>query len=220
MKGRVVSWKDDKGFGFITPNEKDERVFFHLSSIKRGTRNPIVGDVVIFDIAGDANGRQKATNIVIEGVSFSNATQRIFTKKVRKDWLDYLCYGVLVISMIMAFALFVKAEQPRTALLPSAVFAIVLYYITFRIKKPENEMFSCGKCSSITSHDHRTIRAWNNGASKLYCRECNHGWHRDNAHKNNNKKYNHSPKSGCLGVFLVITLVPVALIAGIIKFVV
>jgi len=32
MKGKIVSWKDDKGFGFITPEGKSEQVFFHISS--------------------------------------------------------------------------------------------------------------------------------------------------------------------------------------------
>ena len=49
MKGKIVSWKDDKGFGFISPEGKNEQVFFHISSVKKAIRKPEVGDAVIFE---------------------------------------------------------------------------------------------------------------------------------------------------------------------------
>jgi cold shock CspA family protein len=31
-QGRIGEWKDDRGFGFITPNGGGPRVFLHISS--------------------------------------------------------------------------------------------------------------------------------------------------------------------------------------------
>ena len=59
MKGKIVSWKDDKGFGFITPEGKSEQVFFHISSVKKAARKPEVGDVVIFEAAKDSKVASK-----------------------------------------------------------------------------------------------------------------------------------------------------------------
>jgi len=36
MKGKIVQWNDEKGFGFITNDDLSERVFFHISALKHG----------------------------------------------------------------------------------------------------------------------------------------------------------------------------------------
>lgn len=38
-QGKITTWKDDKGFGFITPNGGGEPVFLHVSS-RAGAQRP------------------------------------------------------------------------------------------------------------------------------------------------------------------------------------
>ncbi|TVT48787.1 MAG: cold shock domain-containing protein [Denitromonas halophila] len=97
MKGKIVSWKDDKGFGFISPEGKNEQVFFHISSVKKATRKPEVGDIVIFEVTKDSQGRLKATHVLLEGVSLANSgsSKKIITEPVKKDALDYFAYFIL-----------------------------------------------------------------------------------------------------------------------------
>lgn len=91
MKGKIVSWKDDKGFGFISPEGENEQVFFHISSIKKATRKAEIGDVVIFEVAKDSQGRLKATHVLLEGVSLAHprGSNKIVTEPVKKDALDF-----------------------------------------------------------------------------------------------------------------------------------
>lgn len=42
--GTLTDWKDDKGFGFITPVGVGTKLFVHLSEFERGPRRPMVGD--------------------------------------------------------------------------------------------------------------------------------------------------------------------------------
>jgi len=67
-KGRLVRWFDNKGFGFIKPENGKNDVFIHISALKNMSRHPIVGDVIRYQISFDANGKTRAVNANIEGV--------------------------------------------------------------------------------------------------------------------------------------------------------
>ena len=133
MKGKIVSWKDDKGFGFISPEGKSEQVFFHISSVKKATRKPEVGDVVIFEVAKDSQGRLKATHVLLEGVSLSNSgnSKRIITEPVKKDALDYFAYFALVVLLAISLGLFIKTGAPESAL-------VLNYALKLRPNNPLN----------------------------------------------------------------------------------
>ena len=34
QRGELISWNDDKGFGFIQPERAGERVFVHISAMR------------------------------------------------------------------------------------------------------------------------------------------------------------------------------------------
>jgi cold shock CspA family protein len=67
-KGILKTWKDDRGFGFILPDNGDKDVFMHISSLKAMARRPSRGDVVYYELAKDVGGKFKAVNTRIEGV--------------------------------------------------------------------------------------------------------------------------------------------------------
>ena len=148
MKGKIVSWKDDKGFGFISPEGKNEQVFFHISSVKKATRKPEVGDIVIFEVAKDSQGRLKATHVLLEGVSLANSgsSKKIITAPVKKDALDYFAYFILTVLLAISLGLFIKTGTPESALVPGAIFLLVMFFISSRKKQPANKFFSCSKC--------------------------------------------------------------------------
>jgi cold shock CspA family protein len=74
-KGQLKSWKDDKGFGFIQSSELKQDTFIHISTLKAMSRKPKVGDFIYFDVEKQENGKSKAVNCRIEGVS-AKAIQR------------------------------------------------------------------------------------------------------------------------------------------------
>lgn len=60
--GQIESWNDEKGYGFITPDERSPRVFLHIRDLEgRGTR-PRVGDRVQYELTKDERGRPRAAN--------------------------------------------------------------------------------------------------------------------------------------------------------------
>ena len=66
-KGKISSWNDDKGFGFVTPFDGGDRVFIHIKAIKNRGRRPVVNDVVTYSIAKDNQGRTRAADATLAG---------------------------------------------------------------------------------------------------------------------------------------------------------
>jgi len=65
MKRGVISWfNDDKGFGFIKPDDKSKDVFFHVSELKKINLETIAGNTrVSFEIKEDKSNRISAINL-------------------------------------------------------------------------------------------------------------------------------------------------------------
>lgn len=212
MKGKVVSWKEDKGFGFIAATDQSEKVFFHISSVKKAVRKPQVGDEVVLEIGRDSQGRLKATRVLIEGVPLaeSQSSNRIVTAPVSKDVLDYLLYVALIIFLAATVFGFLRTGLPESALVPGALFVIALFFLRCRKKQPSNKLFSCTRCRSVATHDHRTIKAWNRGIERLYCSACHQKWLNEHPREYADSTSLHSaPRTGCLGVFVALASLPV-----------
>lgn len=66
-KGKITTWNDDKGFGFITPNSGADRVFIHIKAFSVRNMRPDVGDIVVYSITKDDRGRFQAVNAKFVG---------------------------------------------------------------------------------------------------------------------------------------------------------
>ena len=59
-QGRINEWRDDRGFGFIEPNDGGLKVYLHVSSMTGHQRRPAVGDLVAYEVETDHKGRPLA----------------------------------------------------------------------------------------------------------------------------------------------------------------
>ncbi|OQW78479.1 MAG: hypothetical protein BVN35_03845 [Proteobacteria bacterium ST_bin11] len=68
QKGILKRWIDDKGYGFIAPDDGGDDVFFHISSLRGAIRRPVESDIVYFDVIIDLTGQKRAVGVTIEGM--------------------------------------------------------------------------------------------------------------------------------------------------------
>lgn len=66
-QGRITEWKDDKGFGFITPNGGGATLFVHVSALANRQRRPLGGELVTYVVGTDARGRLRAREVAFVG---------------------------------------------------------------------------------------------------------------------------------------------------------
>jgi uncharacterized membrane protein YsdA (DUF1294 family)/cold shock CspA family protein len=62
-QGRITNWKDDQGYGFITPNGGGESVFLHIKAFSRRQPRPVGEEIVTYEVSADARGRPKASAV-------------------------------------------------------------------------------------------------------------------------------------------------------------
>ena len=83
-----------------------------------------------------------------------------------------------------------------------------------RQKKPKEKEFSCTRCKKIAGHDKRTIKAWNNGFLKLYCKACHLDWLAQQPSQTHYISASNQ-RGGCLGMTALLLVLPIVTGVGI-----
>jgi uncharacterized membrane protein YsdA (DUF1294 family)/cold shock CspA family protein len=73
-QGKITNWKDDKGFGFITPNGGGQQVFVHIKSFANRQRRPVGNEFITYELKTDAEGRARAERVALVGERPPSAT--------------------------------------------------------------------------------------------------------------------------------------------------
>jgi len=62
-QGRITTWKDDQGYGFITPNGGGPAVFVHIASFSRRGIRPAENDIVTYRLGANEKGQPRAQDV-------------------------------------------------------------------------------------------------------------------------------------------------------------
>lgn len=105
IKGVLKTWKEDRGFGFISPDGGGKDIFIHISALKGASRRPLTGDVIYYQVAKDNSGKLKAVNASIDGVPMreNQASNRINIGK--QTWFAVAAAVVAIVAAVVALNL-------------------------------------------------------------------------------------------------------------------
>jgi uncharacterized membrane protein YsdA (DUF1294 family)/cold shock CspA family protein len=78
QKGVIERWDDQKGFGFISIGQS-KKIFFHISAV-RGAYRPQQGEIVMFQLGKDEQGRPTATHVRSDMLTIDNSRIRVKPK--------------------------------------------------------------------------------------------------------------------------------------------
>jgi len=141
-QGRIGEWKDDRGFGFITPNGGGPRVFLHISSFSERGHRPSVGSLVTYELVTDHKGRPRAHSARFVGDSAGN-------RSARPNFVVAVL-GAILIVCFGSYVAYVRLSHPN-----STVSASVYKIFSARDALRKHAEFQCeptkSSCSRMTS---------------------------------------------------------------------
>ena len=125
-KGKIISWNDKKGFGFIQPNTDKKQIFVHIKSFTNRSRRPEINQSVIYSESSDNRGRPHAVNVDFVGdkISHNNTSESgtisfavaacffgivgisVFTRK-----MPLLILGLYIVSSLVTFLWYAKDKS-------------------------------------------------------------------------------------------------------------
>jgi uncharacterized membrane protein YsdA (DUF1294 family)/cold shock CspA family protein len=75
-RGKITEWKDDRGFGFITPKGGGEKVFVHIKSFSSRQRRPVRNDIVSYELVSNQKDRTRAEQVAFVSDSLTIPAER------------------------------------------------------------------------------------------------------------------------------------------------
>ena len=106
-QGRLIEWFDDKGYGFIQPNDPDkDRVFLHIKDFARPGPRPIVGCALDYQVILDERGRYRAQQVVYLKASQVKLRSDAVTKPrqrpaAKRPAMQILCVGYILVLTVL-----------------------------------------------------------------------------------------------------------------------
>lgn len=61
--GTLKSWNDERGFGFIEPDQGGKALFVHIKAFPPGSGRPALGEKLSFEVESGQGGKQRAIEV-------------------------------------------------------------------------------------------------------------------------------------------------------------
>ena len=99
--GTLKTWNDERGFGFLEPEQGGQEIFVQIKSFPSGTGRPFVGQALSFEVETGANGKKRA-----RAVQYPVRTRRA-SKPSNESPAQWSLARVLAIPVFVAVYAFV-----------------------------------------------------------------------------------------------------------------
>jgi uncharacterized membrane protein YsdA (DUF1294 family)/cold shock CspA family protein len=98
-QGKITSWKDEQGFGFITPNGGGPAVFVHIKSFSHHGRRPAADNMVSYELTANEKGQPRAENVAFVR---AGAPRQVTARTSGSALITAFCFLVLMAIAVLA----------------------------------------------------------------------------------------------------------------------
>jgi len=121
IKGKITSWNDQKGFGFVTPIAGGKQVFVHINAFINRNRRPEINQVITYNLSTDNQGRPCAIKATRAGDQLRQDTKR------KNNSLSII--GALLFLAVVGASAFITKIPPLIfgLYIVASVFTFIMY---------------------------------------------------------------------------------------------
>lgn len=121
-QGKITSWNDDKGYGFITPSSGEGQVFAHIKAFKYQARRPEVNRLVTYILSTDKQGRICAAEVAMSATA-------VVERDDQGNWVLANAYAMLFLVLIIFLTLFgIAPAWSFVVYLAMSLMTYIFYY--------------------------------------------------------------------------------------------
>jgi uncharacterized membrane protein YsdA (DUF1294 family)/cold shock CspA family protein len=106
-RGRLVNWSDERGFGFLTPENGGQDVFVHASAFRKEGRHIEIGIEYEFDVEFGKDGRPKAKRVsqVVAPIAAPALLSKVLQRGPRLLVIPAFLFIIVAISTVQPISL-------------------------------------------------------------------------------------------------------------------
>ncbi len=145
-QGRLVEWFDEKGYGFIQPNDQNkDRVFIHIKDFARQGPRPIEGCALEYQVSVDGQGRFRANDVTYlkasqTQVAYDSSKRNHSHNKSNSKPLKPI--QILIVIYIIALGVLTATGLLKSLTL---IFIILINIVTYWFYAQDKESAELGK---------------------------------------------------------------------------
>ncbi|MBX9399927.1 cold shock domain-containing protein [Lysobacter sp. BMK333-48F3] len=103
VSGTLVRWNDERGFGFLAPDDGGPQVFLHISALAADSPRPLLNERFSFDTVVDRHGKLSAAQVRRPHES-ARATARPHKRRPRAGSEGFPWSGALLVLIAIGGA--------------------------------------------------------------------------------------------------------------------
>jgi uncharacterized membrane protein YsdA (DUF1294 family)/cold shock CspA family protein len=128
LQGKVKTWQDRKGFGFIEPDDGSEDMFLHISDIPN-KQKPSIGEKVQYQIGAGRNNKDKAINVRLESQGLASKNKTSASNIATFLGLPLWHWALIAVPVVLSLFIFSRSALPLILTIGMSAISFVLFAV-------------------------------------------------------------------------------------------
>lgn len=128
FEGILKSWNDERGFGFIAPDQGSDEIFVHVKAFSRRNGRPAIGQRLTFEVEMGPQGKKRAKNVEAARITAAARSRR---EEEPADWDIASLSAIPVLIAVYVGASFYWTVSPLWAVAYVVASAITFFAYAF-----------------------------------------------------------------------------------------